>query len=85
MQFLGDYPSFLGQPVKNFKPEYTADDEPPFVFIPGVNDAVKVNYKQWVVTYPDGAVEIWNTNEVECFPNDLPPVIPTEPTITPIV
>ena len=83
--FLGDTPSFFGQPVRNFKPEYKADDEPPFVFIPGVGDAIKVSYGQWVITYPDGAIEIWNTKEVECFPNDLPHVLPIEQTIPPIV
>ena len=85
IQFKGDKDIFLGQPVKNFKTEYKLDDEPPYVFIPGGSDAIKVNHDEWVITYPDGTVEIWSTSEVDCFPNDLVKEIPVEATIPPIV
>lgn len=85
IQFLGNENIFLGQPVKSFKPEYEPDDQPPFVFIPVVGDTLKVDYGHWVVTYPDGTVEVWNTESVDRFQNDLQPTLPVEPTIPPIV
>ena len=81
IQFLGNESIFIGQPVKSFKPEYNPDDEPPFVFINGADDFLKVCQNQWVVTYPDGTVEVWNTEDVERFQNDLQPVLPVEQTI----
>lgn len=62
-QFLGETPTFSGQPVKSFKTEYLPDDEPPFVFIPSGDDYLKVCQGQWVIVYPDGTVEVWNTIE----------------------
>lgn len=49
---------FANQPVKN-------QDESPFALVPYRGELLKVNEGDWLVEYPDGTLEIWNTEQIQ--------------------
>ena len=63
---------FAGQPVKN-------NDIDAFALIPINGEPVKVSEGQWLVTYPDGTLEVHNTESIEAS------FVQTDPSETEVV